>query len=222
MKAVILSAGLGTRMQPLTNDLPKPLLQVAGKCLIEHHLLKLASAGITDIIINTHYLSEKIIDKLGDGRDYHVNITYSVEDKLLNTGGGLLNVLPMIGETPFLVIASDIYTSFEFRSLPDSLKGLAHLVLVDNPPYHIKGDYSLNKVGLIGLDSDKKFNFAGIALVHPHLFLHCKESVFPISALFSKAIKQQACTGQYFQGAWYNVGTPDQLNEVNRLNHLSP
>lgn len=215
MKAMILAAGLGERMRPLTNDCPKPLIQVHGQALIEHHLRRLAAAKVDEVIINTYYLADQITNKLGDGSQYGVRIHYSNEDELLNTGGGITKALPLLGDEPFIVIASDIYSEFDFASLPKQLDGLAHLVLVDNPDYHQKGDYALQD-NIVRLQGDK-LNYAGIAVVSPKLFAGCDVKPFAIAPLFQQAIEAGQCHGQHYRGVWFNIGTPQELEKCQNI-----
>ena len=214
---MILAAGRGNRMQPLTDTIPKPLLKIGEHALIEYHLFNLKKAGITDIVINVAYLPKKIIAALGDGERYGVNITYSFENREdgLETGGGVFQALPLLGDDPFIVISADIFSDFDFTSLPKKINGLAHLVMVDNPDHHLQGDYSLLDNDLLSLDGSTKLNYAGIAVLDPRLFIDCRAGKFSLGSLFKTAIKNNKVSGQYYSGAWYNVGTVSKLNELN-------
>ncbi len=214
MKAMIWAAGLGERMQPLTLKTPKPLLKIGEHALIEHHLYRLAAAGFKDVVINIHHMAEQVISQLGDGQKYQLNIKYSKEDDLLDTGGGTVNALPLLGAEPFVIISSDIYSDFDFKTLPTKLDGLVHLVLTNNPDFHPDGDYALQADGKISLQGDK-LNYAGVAVLDPTILQQFPQKKFPISKLFEKAIADKVATGQFFSGTWHNVGTPEQLSLLN-------
>ena len=214
MRAMILAAGYGKRMKTLTADLPKPLLPLRGKPLISYHLHAMAKAGIQEVIINLGYLGHKIEAVLGQGEQFGLRITYSYENPILETGGGIAFALPLLGEAPFLVVSADIFTDFPFERLPASPKGLIHMVMVDNPPHHPKGDYALAGDNILE-NGEPRLNFAGIAVYRPELFVDCPKGAFPISTLFKKAIQAQRVTGEYYAGLWHNIGTPEQLTELN-------
>lgn len=216
MRAMILAAGLGKRMQPLTDHTPKPLVEVAGNPLIVHHLQKLARANIVEVVINLGHLGEKIQKALGDGSQWGIKIHYSVEDPILETGGGIYKALPQLGPEPFLVISADIFTDFPFESLPKFPPKLAHLVLTDNPPHHPKGDYALQG-DEVRTEGGPLLNFGGIGVYRPELFADCQEGAFRLPALFQKAFLERAITGEYYQGLWHNIGTVTQLEKVNSL-----
>lgn len=217
MRAMILAAGKGERMLPLTKSIPKPLLKVANRALIEHHLHALAGHGICDIVINVFHLGEQIVTMLGDGTRYGVNIQYSVEEQLLNTGGGIVQALPLLGNDPFLVVSADIYTDFNYHSLPKSIQGSAHIVLVDNPEYKPQGDFALkdNRVSLLSHDSN--FTYANIGIYNPQMFDYAPEGAFGLGDLLRSEIAAGKVTGQYFNGLWHNVGTPSDLETVNAI-----
>jgi len=212
MRAMILAAGLGKRLRPLTDHTPKPLLPVRGKPLIIHHLQALARAGIVEIVINVNHghLGKKIEEALGDGQQLGVQIFYSIENPALETGGGIAKALPQLGPDPFLVVSGDILTDFPFERLPFEPKGLAHLVLVDNPPYHPQGDYALIN-GLVAEVGGPLLNFAGIGVYRPALFAGCPAGIFRLPSLFKKAFIEQQITGEYYSGVWHNIGTPEEL-----------
>lgn len=218
MKAMILAAGKGTRMRPLTATTPKPLLTVAGKPLIVYHLLSLAKAGIQDIVINTWYLGEQIISLIGSGARFGLNINYSMEDPLLDTGGGIVKALPLLGNEPFIVLSADVFTDFPLQTLPSSPVGLAHLVLTDNPPYHAIGDFSLDKgrVQLLNGNASNSFTYANIGVYRPEFFVTApKQSVFPLGNLLRDHVATNVITGQYYSGLWRNIGTPLELELLN-------
>lgn len=208
---MILAAGKGKRMLPLTENMPKPLLKVKGKALIEHHLCAFAKANIRNIVINLGYLGEKIKTFLGSGEQYGVRIEYSDEDPILETGGGILKALPLLKSDPFVVVSADIFTDYPYEGLPRQIKGLGHLVLVNNPPHHAIGDFSLEN-GIVKKDSGPLLNFGGIGVYRHALFDDCLPGIFPVAPLLVKAIEKGLLTGEHYQGAWDNIGTPEQLN----------
>lgn len=221
MKAMILAAGLGTRLRPLTATLPKPLLPLAGKPMIHHHIDALVMAGIRDLVINVSWLGEKIEDALGDGSTCGVRIAYSREPgEPLDTGGGIRRALPLLGSAPFLLIAGDIWTDYPLarlaaRTLPDGV--LAHLVLVPNPPQHPDGDFSLDAAGVVGLDEGPaRGTYAGIALVAPALLDGCDEEVFPLRQPLRHAARAGRLSGELWCGDWEDVGTPERYAALNR------
>lgn len=214
MKAMILAAGRGERMRPLTDTLPKPLAPFRGRCLIDPLLDGLFRAGFRDIVINVCYLADKIIEYLGDGRRYGLQIRYSREFEIngLETGGGIYQALPLLGDKPFLVVSADIVTDFPFNTLIDNaLPGLAHLIFVDNPSFHPRGDFNLNADGTVALQGNNMLTFASISILHPQLFAGCQLGKFPLVKLFREAIAKQSLTGQHYRGDWQNIGTYEQL-----------
>jgi len=218
MKAMILAAGRGERMRPLTDTIPKPLVPFRNGRLIEPLLFNLHSSGVREVVINVCYLAEHIMTYLGDGSRYGLEIQYSREHPVgeLETGGGVYQALPLLGEQPFLLLSADIVTDFPFTSLIEkSLCGLAHLVLVDNPHFHPQGDFHLNPDGLLSAQGARMLTFASIALLHPHLFADCTPGKFPLVNLFRQAIAKQLVTGEHYRGNWRNIGTIAQLNEEN-------
>lgn len=217
MKAMILAAGKGERMRPLTDITPKPLLKIAGQPLIIHHLRALARAGIKDVIINTWYKSDQIIQLIGGGNHFGLNVEFSVESDLLDTGGGIVNALPLLGSDPFLVLSADIFTNFAFDTLPINPSGLAHLVMVDNPEFHIAGDFGLEK-GLITLgNSGNRFTYGNIGIYRPEFFIAAPHGPFPLGGLLRQHIANDLVMGQYFNGTWFNIGTPSDLEMANTL-----
>lgn len=214
MRAMILAAGRGERMGHLTAQTPKPLLRVAGSYLIEYTIANMKRAGITDIVINTAYRGEQIAAALGDGRRYGVNIVYSHEGERLETGGGILKALPLLGDEPFLVVSSDIVTDFPLQMLPAQPAGLVHLVMVNNPDFHPRGDFGLQG-GQIDLHAEPRLTFGNIGIYRPQLFTGSQPGHFPLNKLLFPAIEQGLVTGEHYNGLWFNVGTPEQLNDVN-------
>ncbi len=215
MKAMILAAGRGERMRPLTDDTPKPLLRIGGQTLIEHHVHALAQAGITELVINHAYHGEQLVRALGDGNAYGVSITWSPEsDDALETGGGILNALPLLGDAPFLVVNADVWTDYPFKGLPDAPDGLAHLVMVDNPAHHPDGDFALSN-GQLSQQGPHRLTFSGIGVYRPALFADCTPGAFPLAPLLRTAMDKDAVSGEHYTGRWFDIGTPERLAEVN-------
>lgn len=210
MRAMILAAGRGERMRPLTDSLPKPLLPVAGKPLIVHHIERLAHSGIRQLVINHAHLGNMIEEYLGDGSAWGVEIQYSAEKKALETGGGILRALPLLGEAPFMVVNGDIWCDIDFGSLHLTDQMLAHLVLVSNPPHHPEGDFVLRE-GLVQVDQGPRLTFSGIGVYHPRLFAECTAGAFPLAPLLKAAMAQHQVSGEHYQGRWIDVGTPQRL-----------
>jgi MurNAc alpha-1-phosphate uridylyltransferase len=215
MRAMILAAGAGKRMGDLTLATPKPLLKVAGQYLIEYSIAALAKSGIEEIVINICHHAELIKQTLGNGQRYGVKLIYSVEETALETGGGICQALSLLGSDPFLVVSADIITDFPLQSLPSTLQQLAHIVLVDNPPYHPRGDFSLNnhQVGMHG----SLFTFANVSIINPRLFDDCQPGFFRLGDLLKKAANSGLVTGEHYTGMWFNVGTPDDLIHANQI-----
>jgi len=218
MKAMILAAGRGERMRPLTDHTPKPLLPVAGKPLIVHTVNQLVAAGFTGIVINHAHLGQQIEDTLGDGRCFGADIRYSPEGgQALETAGGIINALPLLGTEPFLVVNGDIATDFPFASLRGRQPGLAHLVLVSNPPYHLDGDFALDDSGLVLEGGTEKHTFSGIGVYRPELFDGVAPGVKKLAPILRLAMARQQVTGQLYGGFWMDIGTPERLRELDRL-----
>jgi len=214
MKAMILAAGRGERMRPLTDVTPKPLLKVGGDYLIAHHLNSLVAAGITEIVINHAWLGEQLEQALGDGRRYGAKIHYSAEgDVGLETAGGIKRALPLLGDEPFVVVNGDVWSDFEFSSLPSMPAGLAHLVLVDNPEFHPEGDFSLAQ-GDVRSDGASKLTFSGIGVYRPELFDDVPDGRAPLAPLLRQAMVGGKVSGEHYCGGWVDVGTPQRLDEL--------
>lgn len=216
MKAMILAAGRGERMRPLTDATPKPLLKVAGKALIEYSLEKLALAGFTDIVINVAYLGLQIMDYCGDGSRWRVSIRYSDEgDLALETAGGIAKALPLLGDAPFLVINADILFEYPLAELRGRNIELAHLVMIDNPPHHPQGDFCLHASGLLSEQGDEKLTFSGIGVYHPALFAEINpDKPLKLRPVLNQAMRQNKISGERFGGLWQDIGTPQRLQEV--------
>lgn len=210
MRAMILAAGRGTRMQQLTEHTPKPLLKVGGRYLIEYAIAALKNAGIVEIVINVSYRAEQIQSALGAGERYGVAIHYSEEAEPLETGGGILKALPMLGPEPFIALSADVISDYPLHQLPKKPAGLAHLVLVDNPLFHPHGDFCLMGQH-ITLEGENKLTFGNIGVYDPALFADCKPGVFGLGGLLKEASKRQQVTGEYYQGLWHNVGTANDI-----------
>lgn len=218
MKAMILAAGLGERMQPLTFTTPKPLLKAGGKCLIEYSIEKLARAGITDIVINLAHLAEQIPAHLGDGERYSVNISYSPEpDGPYETAGGIIHALPLLGDEPFIIVNGDIWTDYPFEQLLtwNFDKQLCHLVLVNNPQHHPTGDFSLS-ADKLSQQGSEKYTYSGIGLYHPRLFSDLNVQKMALKPLLLEAISQGKATGEYYQGQWSDIGTVERLQQLDK------
>ena len=232
MKAMILAAGRGERMRPLTDSCPKPMLKVAGIPLIEHHIIKLAKAGVTDIVINHAWLGEQIEEYLKDGSQWNVSINYSRESKeALETAGGIIKALPLLRdetnpEAPFLVVNGDVYTDFDFTELPKLSKDcLAHIWLVNNPEHNLTGDFLLSKSNKVRNIKDKStlsndyvaYTFSGIGLYKPALFSTQKsEHILPLGPLLRDSAEKLKLSGKLLLDHWTDVGTPERLDELNR------
>jgi MurNAc alpha-1-phosphate uridylyltransferase len=234
MKAMILAAGRGERMKPLTDKCPKPLLKVKGVALIEHHIKKLAQIGIKEVIINHAWLGEMIERYLKDGSQWQIKITYSAEAPALETAGGIINALPLLGNKPFLLINSDVYTAYDFTDLPILPDDkLAHLWLVKNPEHNLSGDFFIND-GLLQnkpLNSEvrqkqKSYTYSGIAIFKPEFFQQVsfqhlrtstidKTSILPLAPMLRVAAEHGRITASVLPYDWTDVGTPERLAQLN-------
>lgn len=211
---MILAAGRGERMRPLTDHTPKPLLPAAGKALIEHTIEQLVEAGFNDIIINHAHLGQQIEQQLGNGSALGARIQYSPEAAALETAGGIINALPLLGDEVFLVVNGDIATDFPFAELKNQSVDLAHLVLVQNPEHHPQGDFGLDSSGLINDIGSEKFTFSGIGLYHPNLFKKTSAGIRKLAPLLRQAITNHQVSGQLHTGFWMDIGTPQRLQEL--------
>lgn len=218
MKAMILAAGRGERMRPLTDHTPKPLLPAAGKPLIEHTIVQLVAGGFTEIIINHAHLGFQIEERLGDGEHLGAIIHYSPEgEQALETAGGIINALPLLGTEPFLVVNGDIATDFPFASLRHQAVGLAHLVLVVNPPHHPHGDFALDGSGWVREDGGEKFTFSGVGVYRPELFDGLDPGIRKLAPILHQAMAVKQVTGQVHAGFWMDIGTPERLSALDAL-----
>ncbi len=214
MRAMILAAGRGERMRPLTDHTPKPLLLIGGKPLIVWHLERLAKAGYKEIVINHAHLGEQIESTLGSGGSFGLHIQYSPEKTALETAGGIANALPLLGENPFLVVNGDVFCEIDFANLHLDKDKLAHLVLVDNPPQHSQGDFALENSKVKNMGT-QKLTFSGIGVYHPDLFSNIRHGeAAKLAPLLRQAMAEEKVTGQYFQGVWHDIGTPERLSAI--------
>lgn len=225
--ALIFAAGLGERMRPLTDRTPKPLLPVGGKPLIAWHLEKLAAAGVHDVVINTSHLAEQFPDSLGDGSRWGLRIRYAYEGAIpLETGGGMLNALPLLGSEPFLAISGDVWCDVDFASLPREPAALAHLLMVDNPTHHPDGDFVLDADGMLHGEGATRLTFSGIGVFRADFLHRWAEHVgdapeareqpprFKLRRLLEAAMRDAAVSGQRHAGRWTDVGTPERLAQL--------
>jgi len=218
---MILAAGRGERMGNLTRDLPKPLIRVKGKPLIEWHLEKLSNSGFKDIVINVSYLPEMIKDFVGDGSRWQLNVTYSEENPILETAGGVKNALPLLGKEPFAVINSDIFSNFNYAklkliSLNNSSDG--HLVLVKNPEHNQTGDFGLLENDCLALNVNALYTFSGIAVYHPRFFDEMETGVkMQLLPLLKSSISNSLIKGELFEGIWSDIGTFERLEAINKI-----
>lgn len=221
MKAMILAAGRGERLRPLTDSMPKPLVAVCGKPLIVYHIERLASIGVKEVVINHAWFGEKLVEYLGNGDKWGVNISYSAEKGALETGGGIKRALPILGKAPFLVINGDVFV----ENLPEDIDvglqriaegKLAHLWLVNNPSQHPEGDFPLRD-GLVAAQTqvgEYALTFSGMGLYHPSLFDSMSEGRFPLAPLLKAHMNDSVISGSHFQGYWCDVGTVERLKSL--------
>jgi len=216
MRAMILAAGRGERMRPLTDKLPKPLLEVQGKALILWHIEKLAKNGFKTIVINIAHLGYKIAEFLGDGSKWGVEIIYSDEQEsgALESAGGIKKALTLLGDEPFLVVNGDVFCDYEFLHDFELGEYLAHLVLVPNPSHNLKGDFGLHD-NLVQNESNIMYTFSGIGYYSPKLFENVFLQKSPLAPLLRKNIENKTISGELFHGIWHDIGTPQRLNEIN-------
>lgn len=214
VNAMILAAGRGERMLPLTEAVPKPLLEVGGCALIVHHVVRLVAAGYPDIVVNHGRLGQRIEAHLGDGARYGARIRYSPEgDWPLETGGGILRALPLFDGGPFVVVNADVFTDYPFERLPPEPRGLAHLVLVPNPAHHPQGDFALVG-GQVRVQPQTRLTYSGIGVMRPELFDECAPGRFELAPLLRLAASQGQVTGERYDGLWVDVGTPARLEAL--------
>lgn len=228
MKALIFAAGLGERMRPLTNHTPKPLLQVGNRPLIAWHLEKLAALGVSDVVVNTSWLAEQFPATLGDGSQWGLRLHYSYEGPTpLETGGGMLHALPLLGDEPFLLVNGDIWTDYDFALLPRQPAGLAHLVMVDRPVHATNGDFALDADGHVRADGGLLLTYSGLGVYRPNLLDDWRAMVgsepgadrdpprFKLAPILKSKMPAALITGEYHRGHWTDVGTPERLASLN-------
>ena len=219
MKAMILAAGLGNRMRPLTLYKPKPLLEVGGKALIVWHIEKLKQIGVTEIIINSAWLADVLIGTLGDGSQFGVKILWTREDQGLETAGGIINALPLLGTEPFILVNGDVWTTFDFALLLNIQleQDLAHLVFVTNPVQHPKGDFTLSNGRAYTFEQEQTgeaLTYSGVAVIHPKMFDGLEAGKRPLAPLLKQAMLDGKISAEKMQAAWVDVGTPERLSDL--------
>lgn len=217
---MILAAGRGERMRPLTDNIPKPLLKVADKALIEYHLENLARAGVVSVVINHAWLGQQLTSTIGDGSRYGLSITYSNEgSSALETAGGIIKALPLLGKDPFIVINADIWTDYDYRQLTEPSR-LIHLVLVENPEHNRQGDFILDIDGLVhdrASSVKQSLTYSGIGVYSPEIFSGLETGVKPLAPILREAMAKQQVSGELYQGKWWDIGTPARLQELDRI-----
>lgn len=218
---MILAAGRGERMRPLTDSMPKPLLRVGGRPLIDYHIEALARAGVDEIVINLAWQGARIRETIGDGASYGLSISYSDEgSEALETGGGIHHALPLLGPDPFWLVNGDIYCEFDYPARPLDDAIMAHLFMVPNPEHHPAGDFALVRGRVLSTRASTggpTWTYSGIALLRPSLFAGCRPGKFPLVPLLTAAMTQEAVTGETFDGRWVDVGTPERLTALDDL-----
>ena len=219
MKAMILAAGRGERMGNLTQICPKPLLKVKGRCLIDWHLIKLCEAGFKEVVINVAYLSKEIIEFVGDGSKWGLNISISEEEQALETAGGIKKAIKYLGDEPLAVINADIFSDYNYKNLKNrslQKKSIGHLVLVNNPEHNLTGDFGIMDDGILTINSERSLTFSGIAIYDPKFFSELAEgNKIKLAPILEIAINKKYIQGELFEGLWSDVGTPERLNMIN-------
>ncbi|MFW1849154.1 NTP transferase domain-containing protein [Acinetobacter sp. RIT698] len=219
MKAMILAAGLGNRMRPLTLYKPKPLLEVGGKALIVWHIEKLKKIGVTEIVINSAWLADILIGTLGDGSQFGVTIRWTREDEGLETAGGIINALALLGDQPFILVNGDVWTTFDFASLLDInlADDLAHLVFVNNPEQHPQGDFTLANGRAYTFEQNQQgenLTYSGVAVINPKMFDGLEQGKRPLAPLLKQGMLDGKISAEKMQAAWVDVGTPERLTAL--------
>ena len=212
MKAMLLAAGRGQRMRPLTDTVPKPLLEVGGRSLLVHNVERLVQAGFTELVINHAWLGQRIVEALGDGSLWGARIVYSPEPAgALEVGGGIRHALPLLGDGPFVTLTADVWTDYAFERLRAVTPELAHLVLADNPPHCPQGDFSLRADGTVADEGSDRLTFTGIAAYHPDFFAHEPAGRFALAPMLRRAMRHGQVSGERHPGTWMDIGTPERL-----------
>ena len=213
--ALVLAAGRGERMRPLTEHTPKPLLHVGGKPLIVWHLEKLAAADVRYVVINTSHLAEQFPAALGDGSRWGMRIRYAYEGpEPLETGGGMRNALALLGPEPFIAVSADIWSDYDYATLPHEPAGLAHLVMVPNPSWHAGGDFTLDDGQLMEAGNGEHLTFGNIGVYRPELVRDEAPGAFKLLPMYQRAMRERRLGGERYDGFWRNIGTPAQLAEL--------
>ena len=216
MRAMILAAGRGERLRPLTDEIPKSLVEVGGESLLERHLANVRSAGIRMVVINLGWLGDRIVERVGSGSHYGLEVIYSQEgDNILETGGGIHKALPALGSEPFLVVNADIYTDMPVPEVKLAADQLGHLVMVPTPDYRDHGDFDIVD-GLIRNGDDAAHTFSGVAIYRPEFFDGCEAGRFPLAPMLREAADRGQLSGSYYEGLWADIGTPDRLATLNK------
>ena len=214
MKAMLLAAGRGERLRPITDSLPKPLVRVGGRPLIAWHLARLSQAGVREVVINLSWLGDQLRAALGDGHEFGVRISWSEEGPVpLETGGGILKALPLLVPGPFLVVSADIWTDIDFARIRIPEESRAHLVLIPNPPHHPRGDFGLEDGRVVDRETDR-FTYANVGIYRPELFGGFGGGRFPLLAVLKRGMAAQQVSGEIYRGAWYDAGTHERLAEL--------
>ena len=216
MKAMLLAAGRGERLRPITDSLPKPLVRVGGRPLIAWHLTRLSQAGVREVVINVSWLGDQLRAALGDGREFGVRISWSEEGPVpLETGGGILEALPLLAPGPFLVVSADIWTDIDFACIRIPDESQAHLVLIPNPPHHPRGDFGLEEGRVVDREVDR-FTYANVGVYQPELFEGLSPGRFPLITVLKRGMAARRVSGEIHRGAWYDVGTPGRLADLEK------
>ena len=215
MNAMILAAGRGERLRPITDSIPKALVEVRGRSLLERHLAAVKAAGIDNVVINLGWLGEQIAERVGSGSRHDLSVVYSPEgDDILETGGGIHRALPLLGADPFLVVNADVLTDMPLpTTIEDDSDG--HLIFVPKPAHKESGDFDLVK-GRVANGENPSLTFSGIAVYRPEFFKNCEPGRFPLAPMLRRAADRSELTGAVYEGLWEDVGTPERLNELNR------
>ncbi len=214
MRAMLLAAGRGERLRPLTDEVPKSLVEVRGESLLERHLASIHAAGVRTVVINLGWLGDRIVERVGSGERYGLNVLYSQEgENILETGGGIHKALPMLGDEPFLVINADIYTDMPMPRIELAAEHVGHLVMVPSPGYRDGGDFDIED-GLIRNGETQKLTFSGVAMYRPAFFDGCEPGRFPLAPMLREAADHGKLSGSLYQGLWADIGTPDRLRAI--------
>jgi N-acetyl-alpha-D-muramate 1-phosphate uridylyltransferase len=213
---MILAAGRGERMRPLTDRRPKALLEVGGKCLIDWQLERLRNAGVVTVVVNLGWLGDRIVGHVGDGSRHGLQVVYSPEDeRILETGGGIHRALPMLGKQPFWAVNADVFTDLPLPAVELPANDLAHLVLVPTPSYRRSGDFDLED-GRVRRGSSLQFTFSGMGFYRPEMFADCEPGRFPLAPMLFRAATENRLQGEIYGGTWEDVGTVERLEALNR------